>query len=79
MTIIANSPAGLRALDRVNDMLRPMARGLTFSRDASTGETVVRVVDTETNEVVRQIPNEDARAIARALDRLQGFFVEVRA
>jgi flagellar protein FlaG len=40
---------------------------------------VVRVVDTETNEVVRQIPNEDARAIARALDRLQGFFVEVRA
>ena len=79
MTTIANRPAGLAALDRVSDMLRPIARGLTFSRDASTGETVVRLVDTETNEVVRQIPNETAVAIARALDRLQGVFVQVRA
>ena len=79
MTTIANRPAGLVALDRVNDMLRPMARGLTFSRDTRTGETVVRVVDTQTNEVVRQIPNEDAIAIARALDRVQGMFVQVRA
>ena len=79
MTTIANSPAGLRALDRVSDMLRPMARRLTFGRDARTGETVVRVVDTETNEVVRQIPSEDAIAIARALDVLQGIFVATRA
>ena len=78
MTTIANRPA-LAALDRVSDMLRPMARGLSFSRDARTGETVVRVVDTETNEVVRQIPSEDAIAIARALDRLQGIFVTTRA
>jgi flagellar protein FlaG len=78
MTTIVNRPA-LAALDRVSDMLRPMARGLSFSRDARTGETVVRVVDTETNEVVRQIPSEDAIAIARALDRLQGIFVTTRA
>ena len=79
MTTIANRPAGLVALDRVNDMLRPMARGLTYSRDTGTGETVVRVVDTHTNEVVRQIPSQDAIAIARALDRLQGLFVQVKA
>ena len=78
MTTIVNRPA-LAALDRVSDMLRPMARGLTFDRDSATGETVVRVVDTQTNEVLRQIPNEDAIAIARALDRLQGLFIRVKA
>ena len=79
MTTISNGASGLLALERVNDMLRPMARGLTFDRDRETGETVVRVVDTHTNEVLRQIPSEDALAIARALDRLQGLFVRVKA
>jgi flagellar protein FlaG len=79
MTTITNRPAGLVALERVSDMLRPMARGLTFSQDNATGETVVRVVDTQTNEVLRQIPNEDAIAMARALDRVQGLFVRVKA
>lgn len=79
MTTIFKAPLALQALDRVNDMLRPMARGLAYARDASTGETVVRMVDTQTNQVLRQIPSEDAMAIARALDRLQGVFVRTKA
>jgi flagellar protein FlaG len=67
------------ALDRLNDLMRPIARGLTFDRDDATGETVMRVVDSQTNEVLRQIPTEEAIAIARALDRLQGVFVRTRA
>jgi flagellar protein FlaG len=68
-----------RAVDTVSRMLSPLARGLEFSTDGATGETVVRVVDTATREVVRQIPSPEILAIARALDRMQGLFISEQA
>ena len=78
MTTIAQRPAGALALERVNDLMRPMARGLSFGPD-DTGNLVLRVVDAQTNEVLRQLPSNEAIAIARALDRLQGLFVQAQA
>jgi len=78
MTITATRPAASAALDRVNDLMRPMARGLAFGPD-DTGNTVLRVLDVQTNEVLRQLPSNEAIAIARALDRLQGLFVQAQA
>jgi len=68
-----------RAVDVVSRMLSPLARGLEFSVDGETGETVVRVVDTATREVVRQIPTPEMLAIARALDRVQGLLINAKA
>ena len=68
-----------RAVSAVSEMLSPLARGLQFAVDAETGETVVRVVDTGTNEVLRQIPSREMLAIARALDRVQGLLIQERA
>lgn len=68
-----------RAIGAVNEMLDPMARGLQFSVDESTGSTIVRLVDKETNEVLRQIPSKEMLSIARALDRVQGLLVDAKA
>ena len=68
-----------RAAQAVSEMLRPMARGLAFSYDHTSGDTVVQIIDTDTNEVLRQIPNEEMLAIARALDRMQGLLINSRA
>ncbi len=68
-----------RAIGAVNQMLDPMARTIQFSVDESTGSTVVSLVDKETNEVLRQIPSKEMLSIARALDRVQGLFVNAKA
>jgi flagellar protein FlaG len=68
-----------RAIGAVNQMLDPLARGLQFSLDESTGTTVVKLVDKETNQVLRQIPSKEMLSIARALDRVQGLLVNAKA
>ncbi|MGQ2967046.1 flagellar protein FlaG, partial [Methylophilus sp.] len=36
---------------------------------------VVKVVDTETQKVLRQIPNEEVLAISKTLDKLRGLVI----
>ena len=48
---------------------------LQFSVDESTGESVIKVMDKETNEMIRQIPSEEMLQIAKALDRFQESFL----
>lgn len=68
-----------RAIKTVNQILNPMARGLQFSVDVTTGKTVVKLVDTETNEVLREMPSREMLAIARALDRVKGLLFNAHA
>ena len=48
---------------------------LRFSVDDRSGRTVVTVTDSETREVIRQIPNKEVMEISRALDRMQGLLL----
>ncbi len=62
-----------RALERLKQSIKPtLANSLEFQIDQSTGKTLVKITDTETNTVVRQIPSEELLIIARALDQMQG-------
>lgn len=61
-----------RAMQEVKKAVDPMARNLQFSIDEDTGRTIVRIVDTSTKEVIRQIPSEEVLAIAKALDQTDG-------
>ena len=38
-------------------------------------QTVVRVIDKQTGEVIRQMPSKELLEIAKSLDRLQGLLV----
>lgn len=52
---------------------------LQFSIDETTAKTVVRVTDASTGELIRQLPTEEALAIARSLDKMQGLLLTQQA
>ena len=68
-----------KAVAAAQAVMKPIASSLEFSIDQSTGRTIVRVVDTETQQVIRQIPSKEMLEISRALERLQGLLLNGRA
>ena len=60
-----------RAVSRLQEYVQVVRRNLEFSIDETTDRLVVKVVDAETEEVVRQIPSEEALALARRLQELR--------
>jgi flagellar protein FlaG len=52
---------------------------ISFSVDEASGVQVVKVMDRQSKEVIRQFPSEEAIRIAQALDQLQGIFVKDKA
>lgn len=67
------------AVKRIADFVVPSQSALSFSVDDVSGTQVVTIVDTQSNEVVRQFPSKEAIAIARALDKLQGLLIKDKA
>jgi flagellar protein FlaG len=67
------------AVKEMNEFVKPASASIEFALDEDSGRTIVKMVDTETNEVVRQMPSEEALAISKALDRLQGLTVRMKA
>lgn len=57
------------AVTRLNDYVQSVQRDLQFQLDDHSGKTVVTVIDSRTNEVVRQIPDDVALRLARDLQQ----------
>jgi len=55
------------AVSNVEDFVQQIRRELQFSIDKESGRTVVKVINAETDEVVRQIPAEEVLSMARRL------------
>ncbi len=66
------------AIDAAHQFLHPVASNLRFVRDDSSGRTLIQLVDSETQKVLRQIPSEEMLAINKALDRMQGLMVHLK-
>ncbi len=67
------------AVEHINKFVQTLSSDLKFTVDEETGIPVVKVVDTKTKDVIRQIPSEETLAIAQALDRLQGLILHQKA
>jgi flagellar protein FlaG len=68
------------AVSKLNDYVQNVQRTLSFSVDKDTGVTVVKVIDTQTNELVRQIPTDQMLKLAADLDKqTANLFVQERA
>lgn len=52
---------------------------LKFSIDKDTERTVIKVVDKQTGDTIRQIPSEEVLALDKALERNQGFLLHDKA
>lgn len=57
------------AVAQMNEYIQSTQRDLHFSYDANSGETVVKVLDRSTQEVIRQIPDEIFLRLAEQLDK----------
>ena len=60
-----------QAVEEINRAMRQSNRNLEFSVDDATSRVVVRLTDTETGEVIRQIPSEETLAISRSIGEFQ--------
>lgn len=67
------------AVDKLNSFASANAAAITFSQDKETGKTIVKVVDTATDKVLRQIPSLEALEIAKSIDKLQGLLIKDKA
>jgi flagellar protein FlaG len=64
------------ALQSINQAMEKLAPNLEFAFDKESNRTIVKVVDQETQEIIRQMPSKEALEIAKALDKLQGLLIQ---
>jgi flagellar protein FlaG len=57
------------AVSQLNDYVQNVQRDLQFEVNNDMGQTIVRVVDQQTQEVIRQIPDEVAMRLAEKLQQ----------
>ncbi len=55
------------AMNQIDDLMKNMQRELSFSVDKESGKTVVKVMDAQTREVIRQMPSEEALKLAQRI------------
>lgn len=67
------------AVEKINEMMRDGQRSLSFSVDKDINQVVVTVTNTETDEIVRQIPNEEAIAFSRHMESMMGLIFNDKA
>jgi flagellar protein FlaG len=63
----------------INDFVKSFSDRLEFSIDQDSGRTVVKLVDTENKQVLRQYPTREALAIARDIENFQGHLLKTEA
>ena len=68
-----------RSIDIINKYLKPTTDDIQFMQDSETGQVLVKIVDTATGKVIRQIPTEQIVEISKDLGRLQGLLVRDKA
>ncbi|SER24673.1 flagellar protein FlaG [Nitrosomonas sp. Nm51] len=68
-----------QAAEKIKETVNNLAQNLQFSIDDDTGKTVIKVMDAQTQEIIRQIPSQEAISIARTLDKVQGLLLNDEA
>lgn len=72
-----------KVVEQLNDHVQMIKRDLHFSVDDASGRTVIRVTNSETDELVRQIPSEEVLQISRNLkeqiDSITGLIFQTSA
>lgn len=66
-------------VDKLNEFMHNGQRNLNFSVDRETDETVIKVMNTETQEVIRQFPSEEALKLTKHIEGMMGLIFNDRA
>ena len=68
-----------QAVSEINKAMQFMSRQLEFSVDTDSERTIVKVIDQQTREVIRQMPTKEALEIGKALEKAQGLLIKQTA
>ena len=67
------------AVSQISDFVQNFQRDLQFSVDKESGRTVIKVLDSKTEEVIRQIPSEETLRMAQHLDSPESLILREQA
>ncbi|WP_417539720.1 flagellar protein FlaG [Marinobacter sp.] len=67
------------ALTSLQSQMKMLNRDLNFSVDDSTGDVVVKVIDVESGNVIRQLPSEEALRLSESLEDLRSLMLHTKA
>lgn len=68
-----------QAVRELNASLQMRSVGLQFEIDKDIDKVIVKVVDRDSGELIRQIPSEEAVRIAKVLGRVPGLLMDQSA
>jgi flagellar protein FlaG len=67
-----------QAVRQMNDYVQNIQRDISFSVDEDTGRTIISVKDSQSGELIRQIPREEILDMAKSLKEAQGLLFKAR-
>jgi len=59
------------AVEVINETMSMFNRSLSFQVDDANGRTVIKIMDSETDELIKQIPSEDMLKIISHMQEMQ--------
>jgi flagellar protein FlaG len=68
-----------QAVSDINKSMQSLSQGIEFSIDTDSKQNIVKVIDPQTKEVLRQMPTQEALEIAKALDQMIGKLIKEKA
>ena len=60
------------SVSQLKDLVQSVQRDLQFSIDDFSGRTVITVLDSKTEEIIRQIPSDEVLALAKNIASMKG-------
>ncbi|MCY1274018.1 FlaG protein [compost metagenome] len=67
------------AVTSISSFVQSLQRNLDFSVDEASGQVVIKVIDRDSGDLVRQIPSEEALRLAERLKELRSLMFEAHA
>ncbi len=64
------------AIQMLNEQMKSSGRHLNFSIDQEVNRTIIRVKNSSTGELVRQIPDETVLRVAHSIEKVKGMLLD---
>lgn len=64
------------AIQMLNEQMKSSGRHLNFSIDQEVNRTIIKVKNSNTGELVRQIPDETVLRVAHSIEKVKGMLLD---
>ena len=63
----------------MNEMMKSLSRGLNFQVDDDNGRTIIKVIDRETQDLIKQFPSEELVKLITSMQNMQNILFDDQA